>query len=129
MRANMKATPFLVFMALIAGCAPINRAFVQDGIRIVPPVEREHVGGLIVINAFNDGGTKQVKITDVEGKTFDIYIDYRIGSKSPGAIYLNGYPGDSNTVRVVDQEAFKRKVGDFDTDKQPLTTATPRISK
>ena len=100
-------------MVLVAGCAQTNRAFVQDGIRIVPPVEREHDGGQIIITAFNDGGTKSIKITDADGKTFNIYIDHRINSKSPGAIYLNAYPGDSNSVRVVDQEAFKRKVGDF----------------
>jgi hypothetical protein len=110
----MKKTLLLAFMILIAGCAQTNRAFIQDDIRIVPPVEQEHDDRGIIITAFNDGGTKSVKITDAEGKTFNIYIDRRIDSKSPGAIYLNAYPGDSNSVRVVDQEAFKRKIGNFE---------------
>jgi hypothetical protein len=67
-----------------------------------------------VVRAFNDGGTKCIKITDAEGQRFDVYIDHRIGTKTPGAIYLFDYPGKPGSVRVVDQQSFKKKIGDFE---------------
>lgn len=59
----------------------------------------------------NDGGTKWIKITDAEGKKFDVYIDHRIDTTTPGSIYLIDYPGKSNSVRVVDQRDFEQKIG------------------
>jgi hypothetical protein len=39
--------------------------------------------------ALEDGGTQPGRFTDARGRTFDFYIDHRIGTTTPGAIYLN----------------------------------------
>ena len=85
----------------------------QGGIRIVPPVTPEGHGDIEKIGAFNDGGTQLFKITDAEGKHFGIYIDHRIGSPAPGAIYLRAYPDKPQSVRVLNQREFERKIGVF----------------
>lgn len=90
--------------------------FVQNDIKIVPPVTREGydpVAQTYKLNLINDGGTRWIKITDAEGKPFDIYIDHRIGSTTPGAIYLNASPGKTNSVRVLNEPEFRRKMGVF----------------
>jgi len=75
--------------------------------------------GIFTLNYFNDGGTKWIKITDAEGKKFDVYIDGRHfpdgtgGYSSTSGIYLMAYPGRSNSVRVVNEQDFKKKIGDF----------------
>jgi len=93
--------------------------FIQDGIRIVPPVIRDETNSL---NFFNDGGTQLFKITDAAGKKFDVYVDHRLVSdgaggfaqdKGSGDIYLLAYPGNSNSVRVINQHEFRKKIGDF----------------
>ena len=63
--------------------------------------------------AISDGGTLQVHIIDAVGKEFIIFIDYRMESPTPGAIYLDAYPGERNSIRVLDEQGFKQKVGDF----------------
>lgn len=71
------------------------------------------------MNLFNDGGTRWIKITDAEGKKFDVYLDRRLspdgsgGFPSTNGIYLMAYPGHSNSVRVVNEQDFKKKIGDF----------------
>ena len=102
---------YMVFLtALLAGCSSAHRDngrdFVQGKIRIVPPVTR-NVGP----PAISDGGTLQVHIIDAVGKEFIIFfIDYRMESPTPGAIYLDAYPGERNSIRVLDEQGFKQKV-------------------
>jgi hypothetical protein len=80
--------------------------YVEDGVRITLPVTQE-AGE----TAFNDGGTKMIRITDAEGKTFDVYIAHRFSKQAEwGAVYLNAYPGTANSVRVRDQDRFKQIV-------------------
>ncbi len=101
-------------MALCAGCATATSPFVQNDIRIVPPVTQEgHDKATQTgkITLFNEGGTQWIKIIDAEGKQFDVYIDHRIGSTTPGAIYLHAYPDKSNSVQVLNEREFKRKIG------------------
>lgn len=100
-------------IAICFGCAHAEDPFVQGGIRIVPPVTREGHGDIERIAVFNDGGTQLFKITDAEGKHFDIYIDHRIGSLTPGSIYLYAYPDKPHSVRVLNQLEFERKIGVF----------------
>ena len=109
----MRALLVIGFISLCVGCAHTHGPFVQAGIRIVPPVEQQHDQGDIVIHAFNDGGTKCITITDAAGQKFDVYIDHRLDTKTPGAIYLIDYPGKSDSVRIVDEQDFKKKIGDF----------------
>jgi hypothetical protein len=104
----MKTTLFIILLITGAGCVRTDSAFVQDGIRIVPPVEIEYTGFI------NDGGTLWFKMTDANKKVFDVYADHRIGIKTPSAIYLNAYPEYTNSVRVIDQATFRRVSGDLE---------------
>jgi hypothetical protein len=106
----MKVMQILIVAAICAGCAKASPDFVQGTIRIATPVVRQSGKG----GGIHDGGTLWIPILDARGRAFDIYIDYRIGTQSPGAIYVNNYPGLSNSVRILDVSDFKRKVGDFD---------------
>ena len=105
----MKHGQLLVASVLLAGCASPHREFVQGDIRILPPVTRN-----LGPPAISDGGTLVVPIRDANGRDFTIFIDHRMQSPSPGAIYLNAYPGEHNSIRVHDATEFKAKVGDFD---------------
>jgi hypothetical protein len=104
----------LLSIAAIAfgvGCAHTHAPFVQGGIRIVSPVRQEEgPNHTHIIDAFNDGGTKLIRITDAEGKKFDVYFDHRIGTSTPGAVYLVDKPGRSNSVLVVNQREFRQKI-------------------
>jgi hypothetical protein len=101
----------LLIFALLISSLHAEEPFVQGPIRIVPPVHQEEGEHRTVkANLFNDGGTKMAKITDAEGKTFEIYIDHRIGSKTPGAIYLIDYPGTRKSVRVMNEGDFRHKI-------------------
>jgi hypothetical protein len=115
----MRAAFAMVVLAVCLGCVHTNAPFIQYGIRIVPPVIVDQKDTL---NLFNDGGTRWFKITDAEGKKFDVYVDHRLvsdgankvsESKTSGDIYLMAYPGHSNSVRVLNQQEFKKKIGDF----------------
>jgi len=102
----------LMLCLVFAGCTstpPDARDFVQGKIHIAPPVTR-----LLGSPAISDGGTLQVPIRDRNGREFVLFIDHRIESPTPGAIYLNAYPTDRNSIRVRDISDFKSKVGDFD---------------
>jgi hypothetical protein len=100
--------------AFCIGCVHTHPPFVQGSVRIVAPVRQEesekHTHR---VDLFNDGGTHLFTITDAEGKKFDIYVDHRIGSSTPGAIYLRAYPGKPQSVRVLNREEFERKIGVF----------------
>jgi hypothetical protein len=114
---SIRALLVIGLIALCVGCAHTHGPFVQDGIRIVPPVTQEGQdkgGQTFTLSVFNDGGTRWIKITDAEGRKFDVYIDHRIDTKTPGAIYLFEYPGKSNSVLVVNQRDFRQKIGAFE---------------
>ena len=99
----------LMVVALCAGCTNAGPGFVQGTIRIATPVTWE----TNKIAKFWDGGTLLIPIRDAEGRLFDVYIDHRLESPTPGAIYLKGYPGESNSIRVLDAVGFRREVGDY----------------
>jgi hypothetical protein len=115
----MKAPFAIIVLVVCIGCVHTHAPFVQDRVRIVPPVVRDEKDTL---NSFNDGGTLWFKITDAEGNKFDVYVDHRLVSngsggfvetKTSGGIYLMDYPGHSNSVWVVNQREFRKKIGDF----------------
>ncbi len=97
----------IVLLCLIgvtcASCAHLP-PYVQNGIFILPPVKQEvDSNGNIVEQEFNDGGTRMIRITDAKGILFDVYIDHRIGKeKGLESFYINGYPGSSSGVRIID---------------------------
>jgi hypothetical protein len=110
----MKALLVIGALALCVGCANTHGPFVQDGISIVSPVTQDghdQETRASTVSIFNDGGTRWIKITDAEGKKFDVYIDHRIETKTPRAVYLLDYPGKPNSVRIVNQREFKQKIG------------------
>jgi len=99
----MKTLLSLVIMALYGGCLSTTSPFVQNDIRIVPPVTQEGydgTSGIGKLTVFNDGGTQLVKIRDAEGKQFNVYIDHRINSRTLGAIYLRACPASRPLLTV-----------------------------
>ena len=110
---KMKTLFAIGLMVACGGCADLQGPFVQNGIRIVPPVKQDGSGTgshTFTLNIFNDGGTRWIKITDAECNKFDVYVDHRIETRTPNALYLFAYPGKSNSLRVVNQREFKRKI-------------------
>jgi hypothetical protein len=87
-------------------------SFVQGKIRIFLPVRAEETkDGYLKEMAFNDGGTQMFTIKDAHGKSFDVYIDHRLGKQdSWGVAYLDAYPDTEGSVRLIDQAAFKLRV-------------------
>ncbi len=105
---HMKTILALTVVTLFVGCAQTpTRDFVQGSIRITPPIKMDPVQYTII----NDGGTAPGSFTDAKGRVFDFYVDHRIGTKTPGAIYLKAYPGERKSVRVKDEAEFKQKLG------------------
>jgi len=52
-----------------------------------------------------------VTIIDAEGKSIDVYIDHRLEKRdSWGGVYLYDYPDTPDSVRLVNQTAFKKEV-------------------
>lgn len=103
----MKQTPILLLLVLsIAGCTkPATKDFVQGDIRLTPPLER------LSLAVLEDGGSVQGKIRDARGRLFDIFIDNRLGTKTPGAVYLGGEPGDPKAVLITNGAAIKQMLG------------------
>lgn len=102
----MKAAVFIFLVVFVTSCTQKRtNDFVQGNIRIVPPVQRVGLGAVM-----EDGGTTMFTVKDAAGKSFDIYIDYRLGTKTPGAVYLIAYPGESGSVRVQNEKEFRQKV-------------------
>ena len=89
-----------------------EESFIQGDIRIALPVKiLLNKEGLITEKSFNDGGTFMVTIIDSNGHKFDVYIDHRIGNeKNWGVVYLNGYPEEQNSVRILNQAKFRQKI-------------------
>ncbi|MEI9864442.1 MAG: hypothetical protein WDN00_07785 [Limisphaerales bacterium] len=95
-----------VAMSFLAGCASTRGTdFVQDNIRITPPINAELSPWVLT-----DGGTAQGTITDAEGRTFPFFVDHRIGSKTLGSIYLMAYPNDRDSIRIRNESEFKQKL-------------------
>jgi hypothetical protein len=114
---NVKALLSILSMILCGGCVNTTGVFVQGNIRVVPPVTQlgyDTATHIEKIGVFNDGGTHSFTIRDATGKQFDVYVDHRIGSPTPGAIYLHAYPGEPGSVRIVDQREFKHKIRSFE---------------
>ena len=114
----MKRLITLLACLACVSCATGPRPFVQGDIMIVPPVRQEtDARGHFALTHWNDGGTVKIKMTDATGRPFDVFFDHRITDTDsgkfktePGTIYLNAYPARSNSVLVVDQEGFKKRV-------------------
>lgn len=88
----------------------VTAAFIEGDICIVPPVQLvKERKGLVRETHYNDGGTIMITIIDVKGKSFDVYIDHRIGEYG-GTIYLNGYPDTNRSIRIRNQVEFKNKI-------------------
>jgi hypothetical protein len=58
-----------------------------------------------------DGGTMGGTNKDAKGKTIPFFIDQRLQTKTPGAIYLMAYPGRWGSVRVRNETEFRQKLG------------------
>jgi hypothetical protein len=135
----MKPIQALMLVVLLAGCAspkgdfsriqlppalPPEKDFVQGNIRITPPVTLQRLpNGEPDIRIANDGGTTGTSIRDAQGRLFDVIIDHKMGTPTPGAIYL-WRPGQPNLrfdpfpyqnwVRVLREDEFRHTIGDFD---------------
>jgi hypothetical protein len=93
-------------LALLAGCTrSATKDFVQGDIRLTPPIKERNLACL------EDGGSICGRIKDAKGRTYDIFIDYRLRTKTPGAVYFNGEPGEPKSVRVTNGPAIMRMLG------------------
>jgi hypothetical protein len=102
----MKPKATLTLMVLLAGCMDTaTKDLIQGDIRLTPPIENLGLGVL------EDGGSMTGRFKDASGRTFDVFIDYRLGTKSPGAVYLNGRPGDLKSVRFTNGVVIKQMLG------------------
>ncbi|HTR43593.1 MAG TPA: hypothetical protein VMH87_18425 [Pseudomonadales bacterium] len=79
--------------------------YIQGSIRITPPIHTE-----FSLWALSDGGTLNGTITDAKGRTFPVFIDHRLRTKTPGAIYLMAYPNESGSVLIRNEQEFKQKL-------------------
>jgi hypothetical protein len=106
----MKALSILMLIPVLAGCVhlPTSNDFVQGFTRITPPIQKPASHGALL-----DGGTVCGQFTDAKGRVIDYYIDHRIGTKTPGDIYLYHYPDEFfwSYVRVKNKAEFIRKLG------------------
>jgi hypothetical protein len=101
-------TLLLVSVCLVAGCVSAsNHDFVQGWIRITPPVQFD----MTPTAPAADGGTLSGSFVDAKGRKFDYYIDHRLDTKTPGAIYLRDYPGRWRSVRVKNEVEFRKILG------------------
>ena len=84
-------------------------AFIQGDTVIVPPLRHARTQP-----GLDDGGTIRVSLTDARDKTFVIYIDHRVDTVTRRDVYLFAYPSEKGSVRVLNQQEFRDKLGDFD---------------
>jgi hypothetical protein len=108
----MKTLPILLLAVLLVGCLhlPTSKDFFQGWTRITPPIQMETN---ISFASFKDGGTRSGRFTDAKGRVIDYYIDHRIGTKTPGDIYLHHYPDEYfwSYVRIKNKPEFIEKLG------------------
>ena len=107
----MRTRQLALIIALCFGCADAAREFTQGDIRITAPVKVQSRSWA------TDGGTVFTHLLDAKGRSLDVYVDYQIGSPTRGAIYLNAYRGERNSVRVINEKQFKSIVGDLEASK------------
>ena len=104
----MKPIQTAIFLALLTGCAhQPSQDFVQGNLRITPPIQQDALSYALL----SDGGTQPGRFTDARGRVFEFFIDHHIGTKTPGAIYLNAYPGEPHSVQVKNEAEFRQKLG------------------
>lgn len=94
--------------------APVG-AFIQGHTVIVPPLRHANIQP-----GLDDGGTIRATLTDARDRAFVIYIDHRLDSVTRGDVYLFAYPSEKRSVRVLNQQDFRDKLGDF--DKSPSSS-------
>lgn len=107
----MKSICLLVFatsfFVILAGCASApGTDFVQGRIRITPPIQFDQTPTPVMA----DGGTFGSSFIDAKGRKFDYYIDHRLDTKTPGAMYLFNYPGRWRSVRIKNEADFRHKL-------------------
>ena len=107
-----KVTILYLVSILYSSCNQTHSIFVEKNIRIVMPVSQLKDGqGNAMVDVYKDGGTKCIRIVDAENHTFYIYFDHRVDKKSEwGTVYIGGYPDKPGSLRIVDQDRFKKIV-------------------
>jgi hypothetical protein len=58
-----------------------------------------------------DGGSKEATVRDAKGRSFSVFIDYRLQTKSPGAVYLNGEPDRPGSLLITNGTALRQMLG------------------
>ena len=102
MRTAMALASFLA----VAGCARTDtKELLEGAVTITPPLQRLDMGAL------EDGGSVDGSFRDAKGRTFHIFIDYRLGTKAPGAVYLNGRPEDPKSILFTNGAVLKQMLG------------------
>lgn len=103
----------LMVCIICASCDSQRETFIQSDITITSPIK------VTERSSYLDGGTTQLKIIDAAGKKFKIFcyrghtIDWPElqGSDTAEVIfYLNEYPHRPGSVRIENQEEFKKKI-------------------
>jgi hypothetical protein len=113
-----KLVQLIPIVGIFTSCVHSSAPFIEDGIRIVPPVKQKWPEpganakkGAWIVDTYDDGGTKMFTIIDAEGKAFDVYIDHRAKKKEVGGtVYLNAYPDKPGSIRLKDQKGFKDRI-------------------
>jgi hypothetical protein len=90
---------------------------------------------LVGVDMYKDGGTLRLNLLDEQNAPLRMYIDGRFISPTPGAIYLNAYPADSDSILIPQDSALasallgvlKQWLKDNYTEEQlkQLPTASP----
>ena len=105
-RTTVKNAVALAFLLVLAGCMRRQtKELVQGAITITPPLQR------LEMLVAEDGGSVEGHFKDAKGRMFQIFIDYRLGTKTPGAVYLGGEPGDPKAVFITNGAAIKQMLG------------------
>ena len=127
---SVKATHIVDFIVLLGGCATHHEAdfsqvslpppvtlesdFVQGNIRITPPCTQDKLpNGEKSVYVYNEGGTVSIPMHDAKGRAFTVFVDHGMHSPTRHAIYLNAFPREPNSVRVIREDEFKSKIGQF----------------
>ncbi len=102
----MRTAMALALFVAVAGCARTDtKELVQGAITITPPLQR------LDMRELEDGGSVDGTFRDAKGRTFHVFIDYRLGTKGPGAVYLNGRPDDPKSISFTNGADLKQMLG------------------
>ena len=103
----------MLVCVLSISCSGTVDVFVQGDIRIALPVQLQ----TNAMRELKDGGTRVLPIIDATGRRYEVFFDRRFSQtpggdlvRAPGTIYLNGYPGKKESVLILNQNDFKRRV-------------------